>query len=1101
VSNNATVSGGAINSVSSLIDFSDASAEFYNNRSKTGGAIYAQSSTVTFSGGSINFSTNIVSAQENSGGGAIAADLSYINFDSGNIFFLANSSTDTSNSGGALLANDSEIKFENSNVDFTENKAGKNGGAIYAQSSTITFSAGSINFSTNIVSAQENAGGGAIAAELSYIKFDSGNISFSQNSAADASNSGGALLANDSEIKFENSNVDFTENKAGKNGGAVMLENSNFNISAGTTNFINNNAAVSGGAVNAVSSLIDFSGAAAKFYNNMSKTGGAIYAQSSTISFSASAINFSTNIVSAQINAGGGAIAADLSYITFDFGNILFLDNSATEAINSGGALLANDSEINFVNSDVKFTGNKAGKDGGAIANLNSSVYVVGDEGVANEGIVFYRNKALSGNGGAIYNAGLLSIIEEDRAEFQENTASSGGGGAIFNSADGIINFSKSIGIFIENTAANGGAIYNEGEEIKFDSGGASFYQNSAQNGGALFISGSSVNFDATNTEFTENNADVNGGAIYLEDSQLFLNADGAPISFSGNTAGGVSNDIYMKGASNLNISGDSLVRLEGGIKAARSSLNEFGHEIIKTGSGVMELGGINDIESIFDLKEGELRLLQDVSFKIHDATVFAANTKFNMQNGSYDTAEISYLGTSGDIAIEVSADGGYDKIITNKTEITGGNLFIETGIGGYDDQEYYIVVADTGELTGKFDTVQGKQYDTFVLGDLLYDISYVDDTYIKLTLSGYEALRFANINKFTYNQQQVANALHKISMNDPKGHILKTMNYMKNKLSDEQAQAALKQLSAHFLSNFIRNFAADSPNNEIYDKIKKHSSKDGGQSGAWAQMKGGVETFKGNDNSEGDYTNSSIGAMAGYDKYLDAKNILYGVYARFSKDSIEQYSNKADGQKNGLGLYGGYIEDEWEVKAMLLGSYDIFNTKRHIQLIDATAKADISAFTLNWDMEGALKFKVIDNVVFRPYLGFELEDTNYGSVKEKDAPGVNLEIDGGTYLRTAARIGAGAEYTKNIINVYANLEGKYLISGYEPEIQSAFEGTDVEFTSKGTKEGRIALGIGLGGEIQVASAWKVYINGNYYLAENYSNIYGNAGVRYMFGQ
>jgi outer membrane protein OmpA-like peptidoglycan-associated protein len=49
--------------------------------------------------------------------------------------------------------------------------------------------------------------------------------------------------------------------------------------------------------------------------------------------------------------------------------------------------------------------------------------------------------------------------------------------------------------------------------------------------------------------------------------------------------------------------------------------------------------------------------------------------------------------------------------------------------------------------------------------------------------------------------------------------------------------------------------------------------------------------------------------------------------------------------------------------------------------------------------------------------------------------------------------------------------------------------------------EAETEIGIGAGAEVKVSDNFVVYANVNYYGAQRYENIYGNAGVRYIFGR
>jgi len=260
------------------------------------------------------------------------------------------------------------------------------------------------------------------------------------------------------------------------------------------------------------------------------------------------------------------------------------------------------------------------------------------------------------------------------------------------------------------------------------------------------------------------------------------------------------------------------------------------------------------------------------------------------------------------------------------------------------------------------------------------------------------------------------------------------------------------------------------------------------------------VESFKKDENSLEDYKDLSYGVMLGFDRFLADSDLMWGAYARINKDNVEQGKHKADGNKNGLGLYGGYLKDGWELKAMLLGSYDRFSTER--AAYDGTiAKADINGVTVSADLEAAIKIWLNDDMNFRPYAGAEAANSMYGGFKESGAGIYDLDTRSGNYLRTAGRIGAGLDYEKGRWIWYANVEGKYIIDGTKPEVKSQFADTGIEFYSRGAKEGSIQIGAGLGGEVKISENWKGFANAKYYAAERYENAAGNIGVRYMFGK
>jgi uncharacterized protein with beta-barrel porin domain len=88
---------------------------------------------------------------------------------------------------------------------------------------------------------------------------------------------------------------------------------------------------------------------------------------------------------------------------------------------------------------------------------------------------------------------------------------------------------------------------------------------------------------------------------------------------------------------------------------------------------------------------------------------------------------------------------------------------------------------------------------------------------------------------------------------------------------------------------------------------------------------------------------------------------------------------------------------------------------------------------TLSADLEAALKIGLTESIKFKPYAGVEAANSAYGGFKEKGAGIYNLDVESGSYLRTAGRVGMGLDYEKGIWIWYANVEGKYMLDGKKP--------------------------------------------------------------------
>ncbi|MCL2485134.1 MAG: autotransporter domain-containing protein [Endomicrobia bacterium] len=864
-------------------------------------------------------------------------------------------------------------------------------------------------------------------------------------------------------------------------------------------------ASGNGGAMNLNSGRnVSFSGGTATFKNNtVTGSGGAIFMFESTMSF----INTNTEFTGNYASGSGGAIVIQLgSNMTFSGGDAIFSNNTSASGV--GGAIRLDTSIISFVDTNAEFTNNKTlNGNGGAIWGQSGSI--INFSGGSTE---FINNSATNGSGGAINLTGGMEItFSGGTTTFQNNSAVAGSGGAIFLNGSAVSFINTNAEFSGNNTTGNGGAISAlNGSNINFIGSTVAFINNTSGYKGteAVSLIGSTMSFTNSYAEFTDNGVKLTGHcAIFMTSSTADFNNTGGimTLAFANYAGSNRATDIYMNGVSAINLNVSSAMALPYGMKIDGSGLGT----INKTGSGSLTFGGetVFNVEQ-FNISGGDMIFLDSATFT---GPSMILPGKLDMHNNAVNTITVGEFSSTVNTKIDVWAQkSGKSDVVIASTATVGGNLDVYARIGEYNSEKFYIVFSTLTDVSGIFtSTTVANDWHIGAEGfSLMFNVSTeawgAGGGVVVLTVNGlYTAEELMYLPSLSRNQQGIANALYRLSIDNSISFEMATLiTNMLNEMTEAEQKAVLSQLSGHLISNIVRNSAADSPNNEIYDKIRNHAREDATNSGIWSQVKGGVETFKENENSPGNYKDSTIGLLAGFDRYIADKGMLWGVFARFTSDSISQGDSSADGNKKGLGVYGGYVIDEkWELKGMLLGSFDNFNTERRIEIFNSTAKGEVDAFTMNADIEGAYTVEIDEITKLKPYLGFELQNVSYKGFKESGADIVNLEIKGSSYLRTAMRLGAGIDYDKKDWNVYGKLEGKYLITGQEPAISSVFEGTNTSFDSRGSEEGKIQLGLGFGGEIFIAQDWKLFANMNYYTASKYENIYGNIGVRYMLGK
>lgn len=274
--------------------------------------------------------------------------------------------------GGAISVNVSGDKTATINTtgNFVSNSVSTNntvalGGAIYNEG-TVTVNG---HFTNNFVfSESANANGGAV--------YNSGVFNIAENKT-------------------------FFGNRAGYAGGAIYNEGQIASLS-GTT--FQNNISQIGGAINNDDGT-DNSGTRgnignilnAKFSGNISSAGGAIRNQGDIANLQN--VNFNKNM-----SSDGGAIWNGTSGIISEISDSFFTNNtSVTGELQQGGAITNYNQIQNIANS--VFSGNKAGKNGGAIFNADGAT-------ISFSGNNTFSNNIANNIANDIYNLGTITFAD-----------------------------------------------------------------------------------------------------------------------------------------------------------------------------------------------------------------------------------------------------------------------------------------------------------------------------------------------------------------------------------------------------------------------------------------------------------------------------------------------------------------------------------------------------------------------------------------------------------------------------------------------------------------------------------------------------------------
>ena len=478
----------------------------------------------------------------------------------------------------------SRVSFDDvSTITFIENTANENGGALAGvYYSSILFMG---NLTTIFQKNKATKEGGAVHCGLhcNILFNDNSNITFSDNSAV----KGGAVGIRDHSKLLISSTVKFYNNRAVQNGGALLIDSSIMIFKGYSKVQFHHNVATSyGGAVfsNSKCNILFHENTTVKFYDNIAAQdgGGALYIRTNSfLTFQGYAIvSFASNtakeggaimgfpnnrasfdehsIVTFTDNTAirGGAVSWHVAHILFQ-GNSTIMFKKNKATSGAGGALLCHNQCSVLFNGDSNITFNEnSAREGGAVGTTYSKLSISGSSLVT-----FTNNNAI--DGGAVYCAhNSISFHKNATVKFYKNRAAQFGG-AVHNRENSKVMFlGNSFISFINNNARYGGAIHSHANSrVSFDNFSMiAFIKN---NGGALTgVHYSSISFMKNSTIiFQKNKATTSeGGAVNCNDHSNILFDDYSNVTFSDNSAVGGGGAVNTGSNSKLLITGSSLL-------------------------------------------------------------------------------------------------------------------------------------------------------------------------------------------------------------------------------------------------------------------------------------------------------------------------------------------------------------------------------------------------------------------------------------------------------------------------------------------------------------------------------------------------------------
>jgi opacity protein-like surface antigen len=207
------------------------------------------------------------------------------------------------------------------------------------------------------------------------------------------------------------------------------------------------------------------------------------------------------------------------------------------------------------------------------------------------------------------------------------------------------------------------------------------------------------------------------------------------------------------------------------------------------------------------------------------------------------------------------------------------------------------------------------------------------------------------------------------------------------------------------------------------------------------------------------------------------------------------------------LGFYGGYENDKWVLKGMLLGGYESYTIDRTIEFMNRMANSEHHGYSAALDLEAGYKIGLTDNqarhkVYLKPFIGALGSYINTEEYKEKGADSLNLKV--ARYDAAAAEARAGLEINGRVkkFGWYAKAGVRQLLTKDYREVKLSlldYE-DDTKMYIRSAENAATALTGGIGADYDLSENWTIFANGLGNFADVSTNYYANVGLAYRFG-
>lgn len=586
----------------------------------------------------------------------------------------------------------------------------------------------------------------------------------------------------------------------------------------------------------------------------------------------------------------------------------------------------------------------------------------------------------------------------------------------------------------------------------------------SSSNGGVVHAEkGSEVTI--ADSAFVNNHAEENGGAVWSAGIVNISAADGKQTLFEGNTAGGVSNAVYMADAeSKLN-----LTAADGSVIFNDAISGVDGYEINISGSDAGTIHFNNNVENAGKISIGGAHVFLDEDNRLNGTEMVLSGGALHLDNGIIGNSASfnSLTGGNGVLHIDV------DENNRNADVISVGILQGTVNVIGHNMSEKNRMVApaedtetDSGSLIKFAEVAQA--------GDGRFNVLRVENSAYE-----WDTVSFVNqdgSSDWLMSVRQDANGKNTVVAEIPAYLSLNGAGFeqTRNLIRHVENQASTAKAYCPACDGYYDSAYDGKPLYNLWvSPVYNNASVD----------------------SPAEFDADIYGIEAGGDIQRDAYNRL-GVFASYrhgqydvsgsNKYFAADKSSKIDIDSYLAGVYYRYDRQNlWSMATVFSGVQ-----KADIKTADGI-KADSDAFEFGAAFSGGYSVKLSDNYVLEPQVGVSYTMINWSSIN-----------DGTKHARFGAssmwKLEAGLKLEK--VLTFAESDAKWYI---KPSVIKTFAGNDkvrisglenVRSLDDNTL-GRISGGI----TYYISDRLNLYGNAGYTFGDDYKNISADVGLKYAF--